>query len=407
MLSSMRRRVVITGAGVFSSVGVGVEQFWDALSSSASGASIETFDSAGPTVVCRAPEGDAEARFGRRDVRRMDRVSQIAAIAATLAVEDAGDLGLPPERVGTSIGSAHGGTATLDDAYRAYLQRGPDRVSPFSIPLLLTNTACATVARTLALRGPSFAACTACAAGADALGAALSMIRDGRADAMVAGGADAPLSPIVIAGYRMLGALAGTERGAAAASRPFDAGRDGFVIAEGAGVVVLEELEHAKARGARIYAELAGYGSSCDASHLTDPDQSGAGPGAAMRIAIDDAGASPSDVGYVNAHATSTPSGDSAEANAIVYAGLAHAAVSATKSMHGHTLGGAGGVETVASLLPFVRGLLPPTINLDEPNDGCSLDHVANVARKAEVDVAVSNSFGFGGHNAALVLRRV
>jgi 3-oxoacyl-[acyl-carrier-protein] synthase II len=402
----MRRRVVVTGAGVVSSIGNGVEPFWDALAAGSSGATLHEFDSAGPTVVCRAQPIDAEERFGRREVRRMDRCSQLAAVAAALALEDAGALGLPPERVGASIGSAHGGVETLDDAYRAYLERGPDRVSPFSIPLLLTNTACASVARTHVLRGPSFSACTACAAGADAIGAALFLIRDGRADAMLAGGADAPLSPVVAAGYRMLGALAGTSRGAEAASRPFDASRDGFVMAEGSGVLVLEELEHALARGARIYAELAGYGSSCDASHLTDPDQTGGGPAQAMQIALADAGVQAGDVGYVNAHATSTPSGDSAEANAIALAGLRGAPVSATKSMHGHTLGGAGGVEAVAALSAIVRGVIPPTINLVEPNDGAGLDHVANVAREAHVDVALSNSFGFGGHNAALVLTR-
>ena len=402
----MRRRVVITGAGVVSSIGNGVDAFWSALAEGRSGATLHAFDSAGPTVVCRAHAIDADEQFGRREARRMDRCSQIAAVAASLALGDAGELGLEPERFGASIGSAHGGVATLDEAYRAYLERGPDRVSPFSIPLLLTNTACATVARTFQLRGPSFAACTACAAGADAIGAALCMIRDGRADAMLAGGSDAPLSPVIAAGYRMLGALAGTARGAEAASRPFDAGRDGFVMAEGAGVLVLEELEHALARGARIYAELAGYGSSCDASHLTDPDQTGGGPALAMVTALDDAGVSAAGVGYVNAHATSTPSGDAAEARAIAVAGLAGAAVSATKSMHGHTLGGAGGVEAVAALSAIVRGVIPPTINLAEPDDGVGLDHVANTARHERVEVALSNSFGFGGHNAAVVLRR-
>jgi 3-oxoacyl-[acyl-carrier-protein] synthase II len=224
---------------------------------------------------------------------------------------------------------------------------------------------------------------------------------------MFAGGADSAISPVVLAGYRNLGALASLRHGAEGASRPFDSERDGFVIGEGSGVLVLEEREHALARGARVYAELAGYGSSCDASHLTDPDQTGAGPGLAMSAALADAGIGPEDIGYVSAHATSTPSGDIAEARAIAGAGLAHAAVSATKSLHGHTLGGAGGVEAAAALLPMVRGIVPPTLNLVEPDDGCGLDHVMGAARRGvDVRASLSNSFGFGGHNAALVFVR-
>jgi 3-oxoacyl-[acyl-carrier-protein] synthase II len=406
MLPAMPRRVVVTGAGVITSIGTGVEDFWDALANGRSGARLVDPDAIGPAVACAVDGFDPEALFGRRDARRMDRCAQLAAGAARLALDDAGgDLGLPPERIGASVGSAHGGALTLADAYRALEERGADRISPFAIPLSLTNVAAASTARTLGLRGPSAAPCTACAAGADAIGVALSAIRDGRADAMLAGGADAPLAPLVIAGYRTLGALAGTARPAEEASRPFDRGRDGFVIAEGAGVLVLEELEHARARGARIYAELAGYGQSCDAGHLTDPDQTGEGPAAAIRAALADAGVDAEAVGYVNAHATSTPSGDAAEARAIARAGLGAAAVSSTKSMHGHALGGAGGIEAVASLLPLVRGVLPPTINLVDPDEDVGLNHVAGTAREASVEAVLSNSFGFGGHNAALVLR--
>jgi 3-oxoacyl-[acyl-carrier-protein] synthase II len=392
-----------------SSIGTGVEAFWDALADGVSGASVLALEGEPPTPVCRVEEFDGEALFGRRDARRMDRCAQFATAAAQLALADAGgDLGLPHERVGASIGSAHGGIGTLDEAYRTYFERGSDRVSPFMIPLALTNTACAAVARTLQLRGPSSSTCTACAAGADAIGTALWLIRSGRADAMFAGGADAAISPVVLAGYRNLGALASLRHGAEGASRPFDSERDGFVIGEGSGVLVLEEREHALARGARIYAELGGYGSSCDASHLTDPDQTGASPGAAMSAALADAGIGPADVGYVSAHATSTPSGDIAEARAIAHAGLAHAPVSATKAMHGHTLGGAGGVEAAASLLPLVRGIIPATLNLVEADDGCGLDHVMGAARRgADVRASLSNSFGFGGHNAALVFIRV
>ncbi len=285
----MGRRAVVTGVGVVSSIGTGVEAFWDALADGVSGASVLELEGEPPTPVCRVEEFDGEALFGRRDARRMDRCAQLATAAAQLALADAGgDLGLPHERVGASIGSAHGGIGTLDEAYRTYFERGSDRVSPFMIPLALTNTACAAVARTLQLRGPSSSTCTACAAGADAIGTALWLIRSGRADAMFAGGADAAISPVVLAGYRNLGALASLRHGAAGASRPFDSERDGFVIGEGSGVLVLEEREHALARGARIYAELGGYGSSCDASHLTDPDQTGAGPGAAMSAALAD-----------------------------------------------------------------------------------------------------------------------
>jgi 3-oxoacyl-[acyl-carrier-protein] synthase II len=404
----MDRRAVVTGVGVVSSIGTGVEAFWDALASGVSGATVLALDGEPPTPVCRVEEFDGEALFGRRDARRMDRCAQLATAAAQLALSDAGgDLGLPHERMGASIGSAHGGIGTLDEAYRTYAERGSDRVSPFLIPLALTNTACAAVARTLQLRGPSSSTCTACAAGADALGTALWLIRSGRADAMLAGGADAAISPVILAGYRNLGALASLRHGAEGASRPFDSERDGFVIGEGSGVLVLEEREHALARGARIYAELAGYGSSCDASHLTDPDQTGAGPGAAMSAALADAGIGPADIGYVSAHATSTPSGDLAEARAIARAGLAHAPVSATKAMHGHTLGGAGGVEAAAALLPIVRGVIPPTLNLQEPDDGCGLDHVIGESRRGvDVRASISNSFGFGGHNAALVFLR-
>jgi 3-oxoacyl-[acyl-carrier-protein] synthase II len=336
----------------------------------------------------------------------MDRCGQLAAAAGRQALEDAGELGLPPGRVGASVGSAHGGAATLYDAYQAYHERGADRVSPFAIPLSLTNVAASATARMNGLRGPSAAPCTACAAGADAIGAALALIRDDRADAMVAGGADAPLSPVIVSGYRSLGALASTKREAAAASRPFDAGRDGFVMAEGAGLLVLEEREHALRRGARIYAELAGYGSSCDAAHLTDPDETGEGPAVAIRQALTDAGIGPEAIGYVNAHATSTHAGDAAEARAIAAAGLTRAAVSSTKAMHGHTMGAAGGVEAIAALMPLVRGLVPPGINLESADPDGIVDLVGAEPRRIDTDATLSNSFGFGGHNAAIVLRR-
>jgi 3-oxoacyl-[acyl-carrier-protein] synthase II len=401
------RRVVVTGLGVIAPTGTGVEAFWDALEAGRSGARLVEFPGVAPAVLCPIEDFDAETYFSRRDARRMDRCGQLAGAAAKLALEDAGgDLGLEPGRVGASVGSAHGGAQTLSDAYQAYYERGADRISPFAIPLSLTNVAAASTARALGLRGPSAAPCTACAAGADAIGAALALIREDRADAMFAGGADAPLAPVIVAGYRQLGALSSTSREPEQASRPFDRDRDGFVMAEGAGILVLEELEHALRRGARIYAELGGYGSSCDAAHLTDPDETGAGPAVAIRQALADAGVSPEQIGYVNAHATSTSAGDSAEARAIALAGLGHAAVSSTKAMHGHTMGAAGGVEAIAALLPLARGKVPPSINLDAPDDDSELDFIGTSARTIETDATLSNSFGFGGHNAAIVLQR-
>jgi 3-oxoacyl-[acyl-carrier-protein] synthase II len=396
--------VAITGAGVVSSIGTGLEEFWDALAAGRSGAAVVELDGAGDAVACPVEGFDPDARFGRREARRMDRCAQLAAAAGALALESAGELGLPRERIGVSVGSAHGGAGTLATAYQTMEERGAERVSPFAIPLSLTNIAAAGTARMLDLRGPSFAACTACAAGADAIGTAFWLVREGRADAMLAGGSDAPLAPVVVSGYRNLGALASMRRGAKAASRPFDSERDGFVIGEGSGIIVLEDLEHARARGATILGELVGYGASCDAGHLTDPDATGRGPAAAIAAALDDAGLPPSAIGYVNAHATSTRAGDAAEAMALSLAGLGHTPVSSTKSMHGHTLGGAGGLEAIASLLPLVRGILPPTINLEHVDDGVGLDHIAGSAREGHPTAVLSNSFGFGGHNAALVL---
>jgi 3-oxoacyl-[acyl-carrier-protein] synthase II len=401
----MKRRVVVTGAGVVSSIGTGREAFWDALAAMRSGARRVELDGVEPVVAFPAPETDAEDRFGRKEARRMDRAGRLAAVAAALALEDAGELGLEAGQVGASVGCAHGGVDTIHEAYRTLFERGADRVSPFTIPLGLPNTAASAVARTHGLRGPSASVATACAAGSDAIGIAVGIVASGRAEAMVAGGAEAAVSPFVITGYRKLGALSPASGAPEAASRPFDRGRDGFVMGEGSGFLVLEERERALARGARILAEVAGYGTSCDAGHLTDPDASGAGPAVAMRAALADAGVAAARVGYVNAHATSTPSGDLAEARAIVAAGLGHAAVSATKSLHGHTLGAAGGIEAVATLMALVRGVLPGTANLDDPEPEPALDLVAE-PRTAEIEVAVSNSFGFGGHNAALVFVR-
>lgn len=397
--------MVITGAGVVSPLGAGAGPFWDALAAGRSGVDVVELEAVGaiPAFPVTAGE-DARERFGQRDARRMDRSGRLAAVAAALALEDAGESGAPAERVGVAIGSVHGGAETLLEAHRALLERGADRVGPLAIPSSLPNHPCAAAARALGMRGPSSAPATACAAGSDAIGAGLSMIREGRADVVVAGGAEAPLSPLVVAGYVRVGAL-NRDAGDARPSRPFDTSRDGFVIGEGAGMVVLEEREHALARGARILAELAGYGSSCDAGHPTDPDETGEGPARAIAGALDDAGLTVADVGYVNAHATSTPAGDAAEARALVRAGLAGVTVSSTKSAHGHALGGAGGLEAVATLMAFARDLLPATLNLTDPDPEAPFDHVLE-PRPARIDAAISNSFGFGGHNSCLAFVR-
>ncbi|MGE0248926.1 MAG: beta-ketoacyl synthase [Thermoleophilia bacterium] len=404
IIAPVRRRVVITGAGVVSSLGAGVESFWDDLAAGRSGAASMEVEGVGSLPGFPVTDGeDARERFGQRDARRMDRSGRLASVAGAMALEDAGDLDLPSERVGISLGSVHGGADTLLEAHRTLIERGADRVGPLTIPLSLANHPCAAASRVLGLRGPSNATATACAAGSDAIGQALSAIRDGRADAMLAGGADAALSPLVVAGYLRMGALGRGNGRPEAASRPFDRARDGFVIGEGAGILVLEEREHALARGARIYAELTGYGSSCDAGHPTDPDPEGEGAARAIRAALSDAGVGPEAVGYVNAHATSTPLGDLAEAKALERAGLGSVAVSSTKSSHGHGLGAAGGIEAVATLMAFTRDLLPPTLNLEDPE--AELDHIIT-ARPARIDVALSDSFGFGGHNACLVFAR-
>lgn len=402
----MRRRVVITGAGIVSPIGSGAAPFWDALAQGRTGAAHVELEGVGRICAFPVTEGeDARERFGQRDARRMDRAGRLAAVAGALALDDAGDLGADPERVGVSLGCVHGGAETLLEAHRAFLERGADRVGPLAIPLSLTNHPCASVARVLGLRGPSSSPATACAAGSDAIGQALSLLRDGRADVMLAGGAEAPISPLVISGYAKLGALTPSTRPPEESCSPFDVNRDGFVMGEGAGLLVLEEREHALARGARIYAELAGYGTSCDAGHLTDPDATGGGPSRAMMIALEDAGVAAADVGYVNAHATSTTAGDIAESRALLRAGLGGAAVSSTKSAHGHALGAAGGVEAVATLMAFARDMLPATLNLRDPDPEAPFDHVRE-PRAARVGAAVSNSFGFGGHNACLVMTR-
>ena len=398
------RRVVVTGAGVVSSVGSGREAFWDGLERGTSGARRIELDGVGEVTACVIADLDAEI-VPRREAKRMDRAGLLAAVAASQALEDAGRPEIDPGRVGAVVANVHGGADTLHRSYADFFLRGADRVSPFTIPLGLTNSPVAAVARLNGLHGPSSTVATACAAGTDAIGLASSLIRSGSADAMLAGGAEAAVSPFIVAAYSRLGALSTSERPPDEASRPFDQARDGFVIGEGAGILFLEERERALERGARILAEVVGYASNCDAGHLTQPDPTGEGPAIAIRLAMADAKVEPSHIGYINAHATSTPLGDLAEARAIASAGLGHTAVSSTKSLHGHTLGAAGGVEAIAALMPLVRDRLPPSWNLDDPEPEPALAYVKDL-RAAVVEATMSNSFGFGGHNAVLILAR-
>ena len=335
----------------------------------------------------------------------MDRAGLLAVVAASQALADAGSPSIDPRRIGAVIANVHGGADTIHRSYAEFFRRGADRVSPFTIPLGLTNAPVAAVARILGLRGPSSTVATACAAGTDAIGLAVSLIRSGAADAMLAGGAEAPISPFIVAAYSQLGALSTSGRPPEEASRPFDRARDGFVIGEGAGIVYLEERERALDRGARILAEVVGYASNCDAGHLTQPDETGEGPAAAIKLAMADGHVAPASVGYLNAHATSTPLGDLAEARAITLAGLGSAAISSTKALHGHTLGASGGIEAIAALMPLVRDQLPPSWNLESSDIDCPLDYITT-PRRATVNTTASNSFGFGGHNAVLVLER-
>ncbi len=407
------RRVVVTGIGVVSPVGLGREAYFSALLSGRSGVGpITRFDTTGysVTIAAEVKGFDALDYMDRKAARRMDAYAQYGVAAAVMAREDAS---FPPDfdpySVGSFVGSGIGGLDTFYEQTRVLYERGPDRVSPFFIPMMIPNMAAAHVSIALGLKGPVSATCTACAASTHALGDAFHIIRRGDAVAMFAGGAEAPVGHIGLSSFAAMRALSTRNDDPERASRPFDRGRDGFVIGEGAAVLVLEEREHALARGARIYAEFLGYGMTGDAFHLSEPDESGEPAGRALRRAIDMAGVAPEDLDYINAHGTSTPLGDIMETRAVRYA-LGEAAdrvmVSSTKSMFGHCLGAAGALEAAATVLAIVENKVPPTINLDDPDPACDLDYVPNVMREASVRYAASNSFGFGGHNASVVFGR-
>ena len=412
----MKRRVVVTGLGVVTSLGRAVETFWDRILRGESGVGpITLFDVSGFRVQFAGEvpwNGEAENIASTKELRRLDRFTQFAMAAAADAVSDSGlDFSKEdPYRCGVVIGSGIGGLSEFETQHERLLHKGIDMVSPFTIPKLMVNSASGHVSSMHGIKGPNFAVATACASAANSIGEALRSIQYGDADMMVAGGSEAALTPMGLAGFQNMRALSFHADAPQQASRPFDMHRDGFVLAEGAGVVVLEELEHARARGARIYGELVGYGASGDAGHITQPDEEGRGAARAMSMALADAGLRGDQVQYVNAHGTSTPLGDKAETVAVKRVFGDHArrlAISSTKSQLGHTLGASGGIELVVCALTIARGVITPTINLENPDPDCDLDYTPNVARDAKVDVAMSNSFGFGGHNASLVLARL
>jgi 3-oxoacyl-[acyl-carrier-protein] synthase II len=408
------RRVVITGLGMVSPLGNDVQTSWSSLIAGESGAAeITAFDHTNYNVhfACELKDFDPTVWVNHKAARRMDRFAQMIIAAARQAEADSGvEVAADASRFGASIATGIGGLQSYQECYHVLLTRGPDRVSPFSIPSIIPNMGAGWVSIELGTKGPLMSECTACAASNMAIGDAMDAIRLGRADVMFAGGTEAPITEVGIAGFDAMRALSRRNDDPQHASRPFDNDRDGLVMGEAAAVLVLEELEHARARGAKIYAELVGYGMSSDASHMTEPDPTGENPARAMTMALADAGVDPSEVGYVNAHATSTPLGDSAETRVIKLAfGEENAkklAVSSTKGATGHCFGAAGAVEAVFTVQALVDKKAPPTINYDEPDPDCDLDYVPNVARDLpDLTVAVSNSFGFGGHNASLVVR--
>jgi 3-oxoacyl-[acyl-carrier-protein] synthase II len=405
---------VVTGLGALTPLGNDVASTWQALVDGRSGAGeITQFDSTDYAVhfACEVKGFDPTEYIERKQARRMDRFAHLIVAAARQAEADAGlEIATEADRVGAGVATGIGGLRAFQDCYDELLQRGPDRVNPFSIPEIIPNMGAAWVSMQLGTKGPLSSQCTACAASNMAIGDGLDAIRLGRADVMLCGGTEAPITEVGIAGFSAMRALSRRNDAPEKASRPFDTGRDGFVMGEAGAVVVLEELEHAQRRGAKIYAELLGYGLSSDAQHITEPDPSGENPARAMTMALRDAGVDPGEVDYINAHGTSTPLGDAAETRVIKLAlgeeNARNTPVSSTKGATGHCLGAAGAVEATFSILAVHNGVLPPTINYEDPDPECDLDYIPNESRDADVRVALSNSFGFGGHNATIVFRR-
>jgi 3-oxoacyl-[acyl-carrier-protein] synthase II len=410
----MTRRVVITGLGAVTPLGNDVPTTWGNVIAGQSGAGpITQFDTTGykTRFACEVKDFDVTPLVGKKEARRMDRFTQFAVAAAKQALDDSGLRVAPDEswRAGVFIGTGIGGIGTLESEIRQLTAKGPDRISPFLVPMMLPDTAASQVAIQFGLRGPNMAVVTACASGNNAIGEAADCIRRDAADVMLAGGAEAAVIPIAVGGFSNMTAISSRNDAPERASRPFDNERDGFVIGEGAAVLVLEEAEHARARGARIYGEVLGYGSSADAYHVTAPEEKGTGAAVAMQAALKQAGLRPAQIDYINAHGTSTPLNDKSETAAIktVFGEAAYTVpISSTKSMTGHLLGAAGAIEALFCVKVINEGLIPPTINYEHPDPECDLDYVPNTPRRKQVSVVMSNSFGFGGHNAVVIFSR-
>ena len=408
-----RRRVVVTGLGAVTPVGNDVEETWSNIVAGRSGIrTIDAFDVSGyASRIGGAVRGlDLSSCLAARDARRMDPFIRYGLVAGIQAIEDAGleVTEANAERIGVCVGSGIGGLPGIEKGFETLLKGGPRKVSPFFVPSNIINMVAGNLSIRYGLKGPTYSIVTACSTGAHCIGAAARLIERGDADCMLAGGSEMATSPTGLAGFASARALSTRNDDPEGASRPWDEGRDGFVLADGAGVLVLESLEHARARAAHIYAEMAGFGMSSDAFHITLPPDDGEGARRCMQLALDDAGASPGDVDYINAHGTSTPSGDVIETRAVkeVFGEYAkRLAISSTKSMIGHTLGAAGGIEALFCVLAIRDGVAPPTINLENPSPDCDLDYVPNIAREMKIDLVLSNSFGFGGTNGSLVFR--
>ncbi|GAB4325971.1 MAG: beta-ketoacyl-ACP synthase II [Leptolyngbyaceae cyanobacterium] len=409
-----RKRVVVTGLGAITPIGNTLAEYWQGLMSGRNGIGpITLFDAS--RHDCRfageVKGYDPLLYLDRKEAKRMDRFAQFAVSASKQAIADAqltiNDLNA--EQIGVLIGTGIGGLKVLEDQQEVYLTKGPDRCSPFMIPMMIANMAAGLTAIHLGAKGPNSCSVTACAAGSNAIGDAFRLIQQGYAQAMICGGTEAAVTPLSLAGFAACKALSTRNDDPTHASRPFDQDRDGFVMGEGVGILVLESLEHALSRGARIYGEIVGYGMTCDAYHMTSPVPGGEGAARAISLALKDANITPEQVSYINAHGTSTPANDSTETAAIKKALGQHAyqvAISSTKSMTGHLLGGSGGIEAVATVMAIANDRVPPTINLQNPDPDCDLDYVPNTSREQTVTVALSNSFGFGGHNVTLVFKK-
>lgn len=406
-------RVVVTGLGAVSPIGIGKENFWSALKAGTNGiGKITRFDPTGYTsqIAGEIPDFDPAQFIDKKELKRMDRYTQFALAATRLALDDAQIKNIDSERTGVFVGAGIGGMDTLHNQYEKLFSKGPSRISPFFIPMMIANMAAGNIAIAFKLQGPCECIVTACASGTNSIGDAFRVIQRGEADVMFAGGSESAISPAGVSGFAAMKALCADHNDDPShASRPFDKNRSGFVMGEGAGIIVLEELEHAKVRGAHIYAELVGYGRNDDAYHITTPAPGGITQAKCMKLALDDAGLKPEEIDYINAHGTSTQFNDRGETEAIKIIFGEHAyklAVSSTKSMTGHMLGAAGGIEAVATVLSIENDIVHPTINYETPDEGLDLNYVPNVAQARKVNVAISNSFGFGGHNACLAFKK-